>query len=75
MTSTISFRSFCKELSAVWKQSLRQIRGITLLYGILTLIFIPLALVFLLTASLQAADIFSSPSYAVSCLLYTSRCV
>lgn len=66
MTSTISFRSFCKELSAVWKQSLRQIRGITLLYGILTLIFIPLALVFLLTASLQAADIYSSPSYAVS---------
>ncbi len=51
MTSTTSFRNFRKQLAAVWKQSLRQTRGVTLLYGILTLVFIPLILIFLLAAS------------------------
>ena len=60
MTSTTSFRNFGRQLSAVWSQSLRQIRGITLLYGILTLVFIPLVLIFLLTASLQTTYSYSS---------------
>ena len=60
MTSTTSFRNFGRQLSAVWGQSLRQIRGITLLYGILTLVFIPLVLIFLLTTSLQTTYSYSS---------------
>ena len=57
MTSTTSFRNFLKELAAVWKQSLRQTRGVTLLYGILTLVFIPLILIFILAAAWQEQNV------------------